>query len=69
MRFEDKLGAIYRFFRKEYIASSFEYYAEFLESKDIGIIRIDDYIRTDFTYLYEIVDEKKWALSRIKYGI
>jgi hypothetical protein len=73
MEFNDKLGLIYRFFRIEFLNSSFSYYSDFLKSKDIGIIRIDNYVvdyRLEYNYWkYEIIDDKKWALSKIKYGI
>lgn len=39
---------------------------QFIELKDIGLAHIDVYQNYD---LYEIIDEKKWALTRLKYGL
>lgn len=36
-------------------------WSKFIESKDLGIILSDRN--------YEVVDEKKWLLTRLKYGI
>jgi hypothetical protein len=39
---------------------------QFIEEIDIGLAHIDVYQNYD---LYEIIDEKKWALTRLKYGL
>ena len=39
------------------------FWGNFISSKDLGIICIDN-IRD----LYMVIDEKKWAFSKIKYG-
>jgi hypothetical protein len=47
-------------FFEEYRFSMLDW-KEFLNSKDLGIALIDGW--------YTITDEKKWALTKIKYGI
>lgn len=37
---------------------------KFVQDKDIGIVCIDAY-----THYYKIVNEKKWLISRLKYGL
>lgn len=60
-----KCYEIFHIFRHEYInipqKSSFK---DFLDTKDLGVSVVD--FAHDF---YEITDEKKWLLSKIKYGI
>jgi hypothetical protein len=73
MEFEDTL--IYLKFRKElrlYIDAPYDgigksKYERFIDSLDLGIKykRILD----NGTDIYEITDEKKWFLNKIKYGI
>lgn len=54
---------IYKILYSEYTVSECNY-ALFIERKDMGIISID--LTGDF---YKVVDEKKWLLSKLKYGI
>lgn len=73
MEFEDTL--IYITFRKElrnYISGPYRgikesRYERFIDSLDLGIKwkRVLD----NGTDIYEITDEKKWLLNKIKYGI
>lgn len=51
-------------FRSEYIKKSYISFEQFVDSKDLGVSSVD--IVND---LYEVTDEKKWLLTRIKYGI
>lgn len=63
MEFEDEdLSAekIVDAFFEEYRFSMLDW-KEFLNSKDLGIALIDGW--------YTITDEKKWVLTKIKYGI
>jgi hypothetical protein len=53
---------IYKILYSEYTVSECNY-ALFIERKDLGIISID--LTGDF---YKITDEKKWLLSKLKYG-
>ena len=53
---------IYKILYSEYTVSECNY-ALFIERKDMGIISID--LTGDF---YKVVDEKKWLLSKLKYG-
>jgi len=46
------------------ISGSDLHFNEFIEMKDLGIICL-----SYFGDLYKIVDKKKWALTKIKYGI
>lgn len=39
---------------------------DYIDFKDMGISHIGHYKEYD---LYEITDEKKWTLNKIKYGI
>ena len=66
MEFKDSYARLYDALFHEYSLSSFfkegKYYL-FVEYKDIGL---------KFSKaggVYEIVDEKKWMLAKIKYGI
>lgn len=73
MEFEDTL--IYLTFRKElrlycdvpYDGIGQSKYERFIDSLDLGIKykRVLD----NGTDIYEITDEKKWVLNKIKYGI
>ena len=69
---------IYKIFRNEWLdycsnhyrtfGSSANYaydWKEFIARKDLGIICTE----VNKTVLYKIVDEKKWLIARIKYGI
>lgn len=35
---------------------------KYVESLDLGVVNHDN------THFYEVIDEKKWALAKIKYG-
>lgn len=64
-----KCPTIYHTFKHEFFCEqpqqNFLYeFSKFINSKDLGIISID-YIYN----IYEIVDEKKWLMAKIKYGI
>ena len=51
---------IYNFLKEEFLRTEWNW-DKFIENKDLGIMHfVDDE--------YEIIDEKKWALSKIKYG-
>lgn len=56
---------IFHIFRHEYINIPHNsLFKDFLDTKDLGVIVVD------FAHdLYEVKDEKKWFLTRIKYGI
>ncbi len=41
---------------------------EFIENKDLGVVCIKSSDSPAFDE-YEVVDEKKWLLTKIKYGI
>ena len=51
---------IYNFLKEEFLRTEWNW-DKFIQNKDLGIMHfVDDE--------YEIIDEKKWALSKIKYG-
>ena len=54
---------IYNILYDEYVESNINSWSKFIKSKDLGIISISYY-----DHLYRIIDEKKWALAKIKYG-
>ena len=65
MEFKDSYARLYNTLFHEYSLTSFfknGRYTEFLNYKDIGVKYIE-------CGVYEVVDEKKWFLARIKYGI
>jgi hypothetical protein len=47
---------------KEFANSTYDGYKEFIVSKDFGIVHIEGNI-------YKIIDEKKWLLAKLKYGL
>ncbi len=49
-------------FHLEYMESKL-YWVDFIKSKDLGIICL-----SYLNHKYEIKDEKKWLLAKIKYG-
>ena len=63
MLYDDKSEKLYDSLFDEYIIIGIDFgWKEFIASKDLGIKYLSDDI-------YEIVDKKKWMLTRIKYGI
>lgn len=67
MDFEDKQFKIIKALSEEWASYDSLSWGLFIDEQDLGIsfvpIEYSDY------YNYDIVDEKKWALARIKYGI
>ncbi len=47
---------------KEWSNSTYDGYKEFIVSKDFGIVHIEGNI-------YKIINEKKWLLAKLKYGL
>lgn len=62
-----KCFEIFFVFRHEYINTPYRsrsLFKDFIDTKDLGVSVVD------FAHdLYEITDEKKWFLNKIKYGI
>ena len=61
-------STIYIHFRNEYYSNNNNLFKNniwnnFIESKDLGVICL-----SHFNDEYKIVDEKKWMLTKIKYG-
>ena len=51
---------IYNFLKEEFLRTAWNW-DKFIENKDLGIMHfVDDE--------YEIIDEKKWLINKIKYG-
>jgi hypothetical protein len=65
MEFKDSKGNIARVFYTEW-NRELETWPDFIKRKDIGIEFLTNNIQGHF---YEIVDEKKWMLTKIKYEI
>ena len=64
-----KCFSLYEKFKREFLCEqpqqNFLYeFSKFINRKDLGVISID-YIND----IYEIVDERKWVLTKLKYGI
>ncbi len=54
----------YNFNKKESKIVAHIHWKDFIISKNLGIIPLKG-----FYHQYEIVDEKKWLIAKIKYGI
>ena len=66
MEFRDVNNIITDMFLDEYTQSSIIGWTRFIEKKDIGIV----YNNTHSAHnIYKVVNEKKWLLTKIKYGI
>lgn len=70
MIFDDISDNIYRTFVCDvYVECS---WTEFVMYKDLGLVYIERYfndLHCCYSSVYEVVDQKKWALARLKYGI
>lgn len=56
---------LFDIFRSEYITLlTPKSFRDFINTKDLGVNSVDT-----VNDLYEVTDEKKWFLTRIKYGI
>lgn len=79
MVFKDYNDIVYQTFVAEYRCSEFPEDKEFwwrgfgwrlfLENKDIGIEHCPNLYNTDARATYKIINEKKWTIARLKYGI
>ena len=66
---------VYDLFKRDWKCSK-EFYSEFIKSKDFGIETNHTLKETEmqngneqlYTDYYKIVDEKKWLLTKLKYG-
>ena len=73
--FEDRDMVLYRVFRDEYIGrvSMFTKYdwKAFVNEHDLGVRYIEQgHLHTGRAFhLYEIVDPKKWCVTRLRYGL
>ena len=66
-----KTHTIYKILKKEYELLEVQGdYIGFIASKDLGIKCLDVNLIENRRVVdrYKIIDEKKWALSKIKYG-
>lgn len=54
------------YYSDDYSNSTWEVY---INSLNLGILYYYEYARTKGVNAYIVVDEKKWALTRLKYGI
>jgi hypothetical protein len=67
MEFEDKNWSILILFYNKVVKTNVTF-PSYVKSLDIGIEFIGWLGSRDY-YTYKIIDEKKWTLSKIKYGI
>jgi|688.fasta_scaffold740584_4 hypothetical protein len=78
MQFRDKEQKIYLYFKNDWLSSNrtkvykilkkrIISWEQYINRKKLGII-VERIGPTDTEY-YNIIDEKKWAIARIKYGI
>jgi len=68
MTFKDFDYKIYRILEDRNIHNDDISWKELIIRQDIGIIHISLNVQKSYD-MYKIVDEKKWALAKIKYGI
>lgn len=61
---------LYKTFLNEWLSKydTYQNWEDFIESKDLGIICTKTANTSSEDDKYEIVDEKKWTLTKIKYG-
>ena len=67
MTFKDFDYKIYRILEDRNIHNDDISWKELIIRQDIGIIHISLNVQKSYD-MYKIVDEKKWALAKIKYG-
>ena len=71
MEFKDVHDKVYSTFQHEFLyfynkdVDSDKSWRDFIKDKDLGI----QYILKPRVDVYEIIDVKKWILTRLKYGI
>jgi hypothetical protein len=65
--FKDFDYKIYRILEDQNIHNDDISWKELIIRQDIGIIHISLNVQKSYD-MYKIVDEKKWALAKIKYG-
>lgn len=74
MEFKDVDSKFYFTFLEKFTYSYTNSWKSFIETLDLGVYYIYSYSdetsrTTKSIHVYTIVDEKKWFLSKIKYGI
>lgn len=71
MVFNDVDDIVYRTFVYDFHSHKLTKWKEYIQSKNLGIKHIENVFNSQ-TFLnssiYEIVDQKKWLLAKIKYG-
>lgn len=60
---------IFQQFAYNYRDSPIQCWTDFIIEQDIGIEAIGDKVYYIWEYEYIVTDEKKWFLSKLKYGI
>jgi hypothetical protein len=67
MEFKDINSIIFSKFYKEWEWTNNPIWKTFIDSRNLGI----EFFQVDAAFVdcYRVNDEKKWALTRIKYGI
>jgi hypothetical protein len=69
------LPDVFNFLKEEWKSSN-TLYSKFIQDKNIGLETNHELLMAEsrwgldvYTDFYKIIDEKKWTLNRIKYGI
>jgi hypothetical protein len=69
MVFKDYDYKIFYFFEQEWLESTDLTFNDFIKEKDLGISLIDvDHEHNSKYDIYEVTDEKKWTITRLKYA-
>ena len=68
MEFEDDNNVIFLTFYEKWCKDG-RIWEDFIISKNLGIVYVYTKYRENMYHTYRIIDEKKWALNKIKYGI
>lgn len=58
--------SLYHILKEDFLSQE-KRWSDFIKSKDLGIVC--NFNATNNTGLYKITDQKKWALTKIKYGL
>ncbi len=57
--------SLYNVFKDDFLLQK-DRWTDYIESKDLGVVSC---FNSNNNSLYKIVDEKKWLLAKIKYGL
>lgn len=69
MEFKDSDNIIFQNLNEEFANSKIYSWADFIEQKNIGITYCVDTSYKNSVNIYQVVNIKKWIMSKIKYGV